>query len=187
MNESIMNCYFDCCAFINIVFGGLFVGIIASFLFVLLTKRFSRYKFLNSYRYLESKPEDDFDWAAYTMQKNNWRKREDRPNGSRVNIQLKKDTLILKLRQKDGRIWIGELNFQSPNYGVLFFKYVSEHEYGQKQFYIGNYTEGEVRYDYIFISPLNDRIFKIMKINDVCSKAEYHYGSELFLRKSSGT
>ena len=86
----------------NVFFGGIITGLIASLCFVWLEKIFSNCKFQKRYKYLNSISKDKYDWVAYDMKKEDGRIREDDPNGSTVNISVKKNSINLTLKQKDG-------------------------------------------------------------------------------------
>ena len=185
-----MLCNFDLCEFYNVVLGGLLIGIITSFLFVWLTRLIHSYNFKARYKYLES-VNNDFDWIAYDMKKSNERLREDCPNGSKANIKVVNGKINIKLEQQKEsdsvRTWEGEIIIQQPNFGVIIYKYIDEHEYGRRECVIGEYIEGTNKFDFIFLTPLNDTIYFIEKQEDGRLIPTYNYEREILIRKRPGT
>ena len=92
-----MICEFNWCEFDNVVLGGIVTGIIASLLIFLFTELKERYVFFRKYKHLISK-QDLFDWNAFSMLKDDGRKREDTPNGSTASVLVKKKTLQIILK-----------------------------------------------------------------------------------------
>lgn len=177
-----MNCEFNSCEFINVVFGGIITGIIASVLLAWITNIISVCSFKRKYKHLKSIP-DKFDWTAYSMKKEDGRVREDSPNGSSVNIDIKKGRIYLTLKQNDGRKWLGELNMDRFGFGIVSYKYVDKHEYGKRECFIGSYTEGGKTFDYLFLTPTNDKIYTIKKTGEDNLSGEYNYGDEIIIRE----
>lgn len=177
----LMLCKFDLCELWNMLFGGIVIGIIASFLFVGITQLIAKCKFKKKYKFLESKSTDVFDWIAYSMKSENGRIKEETPNGSSVNIKINQGRIYLHLVQNDKREWHGELLMDSNGFGIVSYKYTDAHEYGKRQCTIGFYQEGGKKIDYLFLSPLNDRIYYINNHGDK-STVVYNYGDEIFIR-----
>lgn len=178
-----MNCIFNFCEFYNVFLGGLLTGVIASFIFIWLTKFLAIRKFRKQYGHLESINKDTFDWVAYSMREDNGRIRQDNPNGSTLNIQIFRDRLYLKLLDIKDRKWIGELKIEGYNFGVVTYKYEKEHEYGKKECTIGTFVENGDTYDYLYFIPTNNRIYYIQKIDNDKQSVKYNYGDEIFIRK----
>ena len=177
-----MNCIFDSCEFYNLFLGGIITGIITSFLFVWLTNFLSRRKFKLQYKHLQSKSPNSFDWVAYSMRQDNSRLRQDNPNGSELNVQVSGSRIFLKLKH-DNRLWIGELKVDGFDYGIVTYKYENQHEYGKRECVIGSYEENEATFDYLYLMPVNNKIYHIQKIDSENQKVIYDYGDEIFIRK----
>src|SRR5690348_11202503 len=141
---------FDLCEFYNIFFEGILTGIIASLIFVGLTELFRILKFRWKYSYLKSRDQNSYDWIAYSMKSDDGRIREDSPNGSMVNIEVKSNKIKITLNH-DNRNWIGELEMKSAGYGTIIYKYTDKHEYGCRDCFIGMFLENGKNYDYIFL------------------------------------
>jgi hypothetical protein len=182
-----MNCIFDICEFNNIILGGIVIGIITSFLFVWLTQHIQRLRFIRNYSHLQSRPNDAFDWKAYSMKEEDGRIRQENPNGSLVNIQLMKGQIYLNLKQPDSKKWIGELKFDSFGFGMVTFKYETRHEYGKRECVMGHYLENGDTYDYLFLTPVNNKIYYIETIRNQNQRVRYSYGDEIFIRKRAST
>lgn len=147
-----MNCRFDICELINIVFGGIITGLVASFLFVWLSNLLKKFIDSRNYKYLKSPKGIEYDWTCYSIKNENGRIREDNPNGSTVTINHKRgNTLNIKLKQRDGRIWHGKLTMTDKYLGTLCFRYENEHEYGFKDVFIGEELENGKKYDFLFL------------------------------------
>ena len=178
-----MICNFNWCEFYNVVLGGIVTGIIASFLVVWLTNQIHTCKFRKRYGHLNSNPKGAFDWTAYSMRKDKGNVREDAPNGSVLNIHILQDRIKLTLRQIDNREWEGELRIENYDYGLVTYKYKSEHEYGKRECVIGTFPENGETFDYLFLIPTNDKIYFIKEIENGKSTVEYNYRNEIFIRK----
>ncbi|RNI34809.1 hypothetical protein EFY79_14060 [Hanamia caeni] len=177
-----MFCKFDLCEFYNVVFGGLLIGVITSFIFVWLTKKIEYYNFKRKYKHLQSSNKN-FDWVAYSMKKSNGRIREDYPNGAKMHIIVKHGKIYLKLRQSDERLWTGELIIQQDNFGIVGLKYTDMHEYGRRECVIGKFVENGILFDFLFLTPLNGRIYYIDKQDDSKSIVHYNYDTEILIRQ----
>lgn len=116
------------------------------------------------------------------MRKEDGRMRQEESNGSKANISLIKNKLYITLTH-DNRFWKGELEMFGFGYGIVAYKYTDKHEYGKRDCVIGFYDENGKRFDYIFLTPVNPRIFKIEKKTDILSKVEYNYGDEVLIRE----
>lgn len=116
-----MLCKFDQCEFYNILFGGIIVGIIASFLYVLINNTLEWIRFTKLYKNLSSN-HGQFDWTAYSMSKENGRIRNTSPNGSIANVTLEKRKIKIALKHEE-RKWIGEVQMQDFGFGILTLKY----------------------------------------------------------------
>lgn len=178
-----MICDFSWCEFYNILIGGVLIGIITSFLFVWLVSLINIRKFKRQYLHLQSSSSDTFDWTAYSMREDNGRLKSDEPNGSVLNVTLKKDRIYLKLKQSDSRIWNGELKVETFDYGLVTYKYENDHEYGKRECIIGNYQENNKTFDYIYLIPTNNKIYYIEEIERGKSIVNYNYGEEIFIRE----
>ncbi len=179
-----MKCPIDICEFYNMLISGIVLGVVASFLFVVLTDWIRICRFKKRYSHLKSKTESEFDWIAYSMREDDGRKRQDAPNGSKMNLQLDKDRIFIRVRQVDHRTSIGELTIDRFDYGIVTYKYENEHEYGKRECVIGSYEENSKQYDYLYLIPTNNRVYYV---HEHTTKGQhlvkYHYGDELFLRK----
>lgn len=175
-----MSCNFSWCEFINIFLGGLVTGIIASWLFILFSNLIKRYHFYKKYKHLNSK-QNIYDWIAYSMKEDNGRIREDHSNGSIANISIKNKKLEIALKH-DAREWIGEIQMINSNFGILTFKYKNENEFGKRDCAIGFYLESGKIYDYLFFTPLQNRIYSI-KTTEAGLIPKYNYGDEILIRE----
>ena len=147
-----MNCRFDICELINIVFGGIITGLVASFLFVWLSNKFRECIDSRKYRYLASPKGTECDWICYSMKNENGRIRGDDPNGSTVTISHEKGNILnIRLKQENGRVWNGKLTMTNKYVGTLSFHYENEHEYGFKDVFIGEESEDGKSYDFLFL------------------------------------
>ena len=174
-----MFCKFDLCEFYNILFGGIIVGITASFLYILLDNFINQMRFHKNYKHLKSN-QDQFDWVAYSMSKENGRVRNENPNGAIANITLNKRKLKIVLKH-DNREWAGEVQMLDFGFGILTLKYSKEHEYGKRDCIMGTYIEDGKIYDYLFLIPNTNKIFFIKKDGDGLIP-EYDYGNEVLIR-----
>jgi hypothetical protein len=147
-----MNCHFDLCEFINVFIGGIFTGILASFLFVCLTNFIENRKDSRKFKYLKSKDNNSFDWICYSMTKENGRIRENNPNGSSASIEYKKGKVLnFRLKEQNNRIWNAKVTMTSEYVGSLAFRYEKEQEYGFKDVFIGEEIENGIKYDTVFL------------------------------------
>lgn len=176
-------CDFDLCELYNMIFGGLVIGVIASFLFVWITRVLAVCRFRKRYKHLSSPSNTEYDWVAYSMSKENGRMKSDIPNGSSLNVSLSQDRIYLKLKQSDSRKWKGELRVETFDYGLVTYKYEDDHEYGKRECIIGNYKENDKVFDYIYLIPTNNKIHYIQNDNDQRGIVEYNYGDEIFIRQ----
>lgn len=174
-----MICNFDLCEFYNIIFGGIVIGIIASFLFIWLDNFLKNLRFTKKYNYLKSN-QGQFDWISYSMSEENNRVRNEFPNGAVANITLKNRKINIILMH-DNRKWIGEVQMLDFGFGILTFKYENENEYGKRDCILGSYIEDGISYDYLFLIPSNNKIFSIKKDGDILIP-EYDYGNEVLVR-----
>lgn len=180
-----MNCIPDWCEFYNIIFGGLIIGIIASFLFIGITDIISICRFIKRYKYLKSFKKDHNDWIAYSMREDNGRMIQDLPNGSTANINIKKKRIYITLVEKEGRKWYGELQMERFGFGILTLKYDGDHEYGKRECIIGSYEENGKMIDYIFMIPTINTIYYIKNIDADKQGVVYNYGNEILTRERS--
>lgn len=178
-----MKCDFDICEFYNVFIGGIITGIITSVLFVYLTNFRNSLRFKKLYGHLQSDTDQTYDWTSYSMKKEDGRIRQESPNGSTLSIRLKSDRLQLLLKQTDTENWSGELLFTGVDHGVVTYKYKSRHEYGQRNCFIGSFEEEGQIFDYLFLSPINNKIYYIEKIDANKEKAVYNYDDEVYIRK----
>ena len=140
--------------------------------------------FKKKYKYLQSST-NDFDWVAYSMKKEDGRIREENPNGSKMHIVVKGGKIYLKLRQSDDRLWTGELIIQQDNFGIVGLKYADKHEYGRRECFISKFIENDITFDFLFMTPLNDRIYYIDRQEDNKLKAHYNYDIEILIRRGA--
>ena len=176
-----MFCNFDLCEFYNILFGGIIIGIIASFLYIFLDNNLKQIRFTKKYRHLKSH-QNKFDWTAYSMSKENGRVRNESPNGAIASVTLEKAKIKISLKHDD-RKWIGEVQMLGFGFGILTLKYENEHEYGKRDCVIGSYVEDGKSYDYIFLIPDTNKIFSMKKNGDGLIP-EYDYGNEILIRQN---
>ncbi|MFI5185442.1 MAG: hypothetical protein ACHQF0_01835 [Chitinophagales bacterium] len=146
--------------------------------FYFFSNQIARYRFHKKYKHLNSQP-NDFDWVAYSMKNEDGRIRNDNPNGSIANISVKntKITIILK---HNNRKWTGEVQMIQSNFGTLIFKY--ENEFGKRDCAIGFYSEIGKIYDYLFFTPIHNRIYA-MKPTDDGIIPKYEYDDEILIRE----
>src|SRR5690606_968476 len=174
-----MICNFSWCEFLNILFGGLIIGIIASFLFVLITDYIKRWRFNKKYKHLKS-AKNVYDWPSYSMKESDNRFRNESPNGAIANISLETSSINIILKH-DGRKWKGKVRMLDYELGILTLKYENEHEYSKRDCIIGSYTEDGKMFDYILLIPVLNTIFRIdNKDNKLIPK--YNYGNEILIR-----
>lgn len=178
-----MTCTFDLCEFYNLFFGGIVTGIVASFLYILLDKFFKNQNFKRKYKYLESSNDSSFDWLAYSMRKDDGRKREDNPNGTILNIKTTSGKLSLTVNEKDRGIWNGILRMKTPEFGTITYKYETDYEFGYGNCIVGTFNEDGKYFDYIFFVRATNRIYYLGKIDEGKYGVNYNYGDELFLRE----
>ena len=176
-----MLCNFELCEFYNVVLGGLLIGLITSFVFIWLTNSFKHISFNRLYNHLNSS-NDQFDWIAYSMKNEDGRVREDQPNGSKVNLKIKKGKIYIRL-QHDNREWKGELIMHHNNFGIVTFKYIDKHEYGSRECIIGEFEESGQKFDYIFLIPLNNKLYFLEAQSDGKQRPVYNYNNEILIRE----
>jgi hypothetical protein len=177
-----MFCQFNQCEFINIILGGILVGIISSFLFVFLTDYFKNRKFNKQYKHLVS-DKNNFDWDSYPMLKDDGRIIDINTKQAEATVYLGKGLINITLRHQS-RKWHGQVSMSDFGFGTLFFKYENEYEYGKRDCIIGSYTENGVQYDYIFLIPTNNRIYQISNLGNNNFEPVYDYGNEVLIRQS---
>jgi hypothetical protein len=175
-----MFCNFDLCEFYNILFGGIIIGIIASFIFIYLDNFLRKLRFIRKYKHLKSN-RNKFDWISYSMSKEDSRVRNDKPNGAVANITLENIKIKIILMHEN-RKWIGEVQMLDFGFGILTLKYENENEYGKRDCIIGSYIENGETYDYIFLIPNTNKIFSIKKDGDRLIP-EYDYGNEILIKQ----
>lgn len=124
----------------------------------------------------------EFDWTAYSMKKEDGRIRENTPNGSLLNINVKGDKVDLILKQPDQERWVGELRFEKFGFGTVSLKYENRHEYGRRECVLGSFVEDGVTFDYLFLTHVNNRIYYIERQDEKKQTVTYIYGDELFIR-----
>ncbi len=122
-------------------------------------------------------------WTAYSMKADDGRIRQDNPNGSVLKITLQADKLLLTLKQTDGELWSGELVVNGTEHGIVTYKYDTRHEYGQRECSFGTYNENGQIFDYLFLTPINNKIYYIKKIDSDKQSVVYNYGDEIFIRQ----
>jgi len=176
-----MLCNFDFCEFYNVVLGGLLIGIVTSFVFIWLTNLLKQFNFRRQYNHLES-VSDKFDWIAYSMKKEEGRVREDQPNGSKVNLKIKKDKIYIRL-QHGNREWKGEIIMHQNHFGVVTYRYIDKHEYGRRECIIGEFEENGHKFNYIFLVPLDNKLYYIETQHDGKLRPLYNYGEEILVRE----
>lgn len=176
-----MNCSFSLCDFYNIIIGGIITGVVASFLFIPLSRLFSNWGFRCKYSKLQS-AKDVFDWTAYSMSSENGRIRDSNPNGSTANINITRGKITVTLKHDD-RKWEGQIKMLDFNFGMLTLKYENEHEYGRRDCIIGSYIENAKKYDYLFLMPSNPKIYYLTNEKDNRSIPHYQYGNEILIRE----
>jgi hypothetical protein len=173
-----MNCVFSLCEFVNVVVGGIITGIVASVLFLVLSNWLKTRYYSIKYKYLKSPNGIQNDWICYSMKNENGRIREDNPNGSTVTINHKKENIFnVRLQEKDGRIWNGQLTIVNESMGKLFFQYENEHEYGFKNVAFGKESENGLEYEFVFIigdgKDYKNEIFRREKLKAIKSIRSY--------------
>lgn len=175
--SSVLNDFYD------LIIGGVVTGLIASFLFIPLSRLFSNLNFKWKYTTFQSK-EGQFDWIAYSMSPENGRVRDQSPNGSKANIRIKNGKINLTIEQPDRRRWKGQVKMLDFDFGILTLKYENEREYLRRDCVFGFYLENNKRYSYIFImAPANHKIYYLSKDEKGQLIPHYEYGNEILIRE----
>ncbi|PZR27321.1 MAG: hypothetical protein DI535_10870 [Citrobacter freundii] len=117
------------------------------------------------------------------MQKSNGRLREENSNGSVVNVKVNNGAIFITLKH-DNRVWKGELIMQGSDLGVVAYKYTDCHEYGKRECVLGNFSEYDSKFDFIFLTPINDTIYYLEPSGENMI-ANYNYGREILIRPRS--
>ena len=176
-----MICQFDPCEFYNLFFGGIITGIVASFLYILIEKAIKHIKFNRQFKHLVSI--DQFDWNAYSMRKDDGRKREENSNGTKLHLKIVKGQIHLEVNEVNRGFWDGILRMESSEFGTITYKYQKDYEFGFGNCVLGSFKENGKTFDYIFFVRTTNRIYELEKTNDLKLGVKYNYGDELFLRE----
>lgn len=160
---------------------GVFSGLIATILFIILQRIVNRITFNKQYKHLASRDKGEFDWIGYSMRPENGRIKGNR-NGATANVSLKENKVFIRLRHNN-REWEGELLMERFGFGVVTVKYKDAHEYGKRECVIGSYTENGLTVDYLFLYPVDPQIYYLRQNENGDYLPVYHYGTELLERQ----
>jgi hypothetical protein len=180
-----MNCIWDWCEVINIVFGGLVMGIAASFAYYYLVKWNDHRKFKERYSYLKSKYAND--WIGHSMQSEDGRREDFPPNGDKMTIDIEDEKIILTVQERGRGEWVGVLRMESPEFGTATYKYETMYEFGRADCMVGTVKRLNATFDYIFVVRTTNRLYYLEEVDSVVPERKqfnphYIYGDELFLR-----